>query len=375
MLSCILIVGVALVALFILPASTPRIDRRRYPNSLASLEQVALNASQQWILIRSENTTNPIVLFVHGGPGTSQLGLMRRDTRALEKHFTVVNWDQRGAGKSFAAGRDRAHMTMAQIVDDIIALSSYLTERFHQPNVLLVAHSWGSAVGVLAAAKRPDLFSAYVGIGQMSRSAESELLSYQFTLEQAQARADKSTLAKLRELGPPPYTGRSWRSRFMRQRSILAQYGGEYHGSQVGALGVVLRNVCSREYTMLDRINFFRGILHSLDTLFPELGQTDLFLQVPELEIPVYFCLGRHDREVPSTLSARYFEALKAPSKQLLWFENSSHMPNTEEQEKFNQFMIHTVLPALAEPRGTVRSRGAELAARADASAQALDPG
>jgi pimeloyl-ACP methyl ester carboxylesterase len=174
---------------------------------------------------------------------------MRRDTRALEEHFTVVNWDQRGAGKSFAAGRDRARMSMAQIVDDIIALSSYLAVRFHQPNVLLVGHSWGSAIGVLAASKRPELFSAYIGIGQMSRSSESELLSYQFTLEQAQAHADKSTLAKLRELGPPPYTGRGWRSKFMSQRSVLAQYGGEYHGSQVGAVRVVLRNVCSREYS------------------------------------------------------------------------------------------------------------------------------
>lgn len=348
MLGFILIVGATLlIALFVLPGSTPRIDTRLHPDGLASLEPIMLNGSRQWILIRSQDVANPVVLFVHGGPGTSQLGLMRRSTRALEQHFTVVNWDQRGAGKSLAAGRDRASMNMAQFVDDIIALSSYLAERFQQPNILLVGHSWGSAIAVLAASRCPKLFSAYIGIGQMSRTADSELLSYQFTLAQAQARADRSTLAKLVELGPPPYTGRGWRSKFLTQRSILARYRGEYYGSSVGATGLVLRNVLSREYTMLDRIQFFRGVLRSLDTLLPELGQADLFVQVPELHIPVYFCLGRHDYEVPSTLSAQYFEALKAPYKQLVWFEDSSHLPNVEEREKFDELMVRRVLPAL----------------------------
>lgn len=135
---------------------------------------------------------------------------------------------------------------MAQVVDDVIVLSAYLAERFQQPNILLVGHSWGSAVAVLAASRRPELFSAYIGIGQMSRTADSELLSYQFTLAQAQARADRSTLAKLLELGPPPYTGRGWRSKFLTQRSILARYRGEYYGSSVGATASVWGATTSR---------------------------------------------------------------------------------------------------------------------------------
>ena len=220
-----------LAALFLIPGSTPRMDIRRYPNSLAVLERVPVNDTEQWILIRSESATNPVVLFVHGGPGTSWLTLMRKNTQPLEKYFTVVNWDQRRAGKSFAAGRVDAEMTMGAFVDDLI-----------------------------------------------------------------------------------------------------------------------LRNlVFSREYTMLDRINFFRGVLQSVRALYPELSRIDLFVQVPEVKIPVYFCLGRHDYEVPSVLSAKYFEALKAPRKQLVWFERSAHLPNTEEKDKFNEFMIKTVLPRLSE--------------------------
>jgi pimeloyl-ACP methyl ester carboxylesterase len=203
---------------------------------------------------------------------------------------------------------------------------------------------------MLAASKNPDLFSAYIGIGQMSRMAESELLSYEWTLEQAQTAKDQPSIKRLTEMGPPPYTGRDWRSKFMTERRILGKHGGEYYGSKSGAFGIVLKNlVFSREYTMLDRFNFFRGVLQSVDALYPELSRTDLFLAVPELKMPVYFCLGRHDYEVPSVLSARYFEALRAPRKRLIWFESSAHLPNSEEKDKFNEFMINTVLPALPE--------------------------
>ncbi len=255
------LVVAALATLFLLRGSTPGIDARLHPDSLAVLEQVPVNGTRQWVLIRSENVAHPVVLFVHGGPGTSQLTLMRRNTRALEKHFTVVNWDQRGAGKSFRAGGDRAGMHMGQFVDDIVALSSHLAKRFHTDKILLVGHSWGSAIGMIAAARRPDLFSAYVGIGQTSNTAASELLSYGWTLEQAQRAADTSSVDKLTTIGPPPYTSSNWRSKFLTQRRVLAKYGGEYYRSRSGAFGVVLKNlVFSREYTMVDRLNFFRGV-------------------------------------------------------------------------------------------------------------------
>jgi pimeloyl-ACP methyl ester carboxylesterase len=343
------VVAAALVALFIIPGSTPRIDSRAHPNGLATLEPVAVNDSRQWVLIRSEHVKNPIVLFVHGGPGTSQLTLMRHNTQPIEKHFTVVNWDQRRAGKSFTAGSDDTRMKMRQFVDDTIDLSSYLARRFQNDRILLVGHSWGSAIGMLAVSKRPDLFAAYVGIGQVSRVAESELLSYNWTLEQARRAADGPSIRQLTEMGPPPYAG-DWRSKLLTERRLVGRFGGEYYGSKYGAFGVVLKNlVISREYTLIDRLNFFRGIFQSLDALFPELARTDLFAEVPEVKIPVYFCLGRHDHEVPSVLSAKYFEALRAPEKQLVWFDNSAHMVNTEERDKFNQFMVDTVLPALRQ--------------------------
>jgi alpha/beta hydrolase family protein len=239
----VVVVAVGLAALFLIPGSTPRIDIRRYPNSLAVLEQVPVNNTLQWILSRSESATNPVVLFVHGGPGTSWLTLMRKNTQPLEKYFTVVNWDQRRAGKSFAAGHDDAEMTIGAFVDDLIALSSDLARRFHKNKILLVGHSWGSVIGVIAASRRPDLFSAYIGIGQMSRMASI-----------TRARVER-----------------------------LASYSGI---------------LCFRANTPC------------------------------------------------STASTSFAEA---PRKQLVWFERSAHLPNTEEKDKFNEFMITTVLPTLPE--------------------------
>jgi pimeloyl-ACP methyl ester carboxylesterase len=344
------VVVLAVAALLLSPGHTPKIKRAGRSHGrvgVAELAKVVIGDSEQWVMIRSENVDNPILLFVHGGPGTSQLTLMRNNTQPIERHFTVVNWDQRGAGKSYDAASDRSRMHMDQFVSDLIELTRYLEQRFDKKKITLVGHSWGSAIGLLAASNRPDLFNASVGIGQVSNMAESERISSDWTLRQAEAANDRDSMAKLKEIGPPSYTG-EWRSKSMTQRRILGAYGGEYHGSNGGAFGVVIKNlVFSTEHTLIDRINFFRGSFDSVDLLLPELLDVDFFAQVPQLYVPVWFMLGRHDYEVPSVLSEQYFDALKAPAKTLFWFENSAHLPNTEERELFNRTLVESVLPAV----------------------------
>ncbi len=312
---------------------------------IAELTKIKLGGSEQWILIRSENIDNPIILFVHGGPGTSQLTLIRKNTQELEKYFTVVNWDQRGAGKSYNAIKDKSRMNLEQFVSDVNELSEKLLKRFNKGKLILVGHSWGSAISMFAVSQQPELYSAYIGIGQISNVLQSEKISYEWTLQQASKANDASSVKKLTEMGNPPYTG-DWLRKFLTQRRILGKYGGEFYGSKIGAFGVVIKNlIFSAEYILIDWIDFFRGIMESVKLLTPELLKVNLFEQVPELKVPVWFMLGRHDYEVPSVLSAKYFDALQAPEKTLFWFENSSHMPNTEERELFNRILIDKVLP------------------------------
>jgi pimeloyl-ACP methyl ester carboxylesterase len=348
MLITLFIFAALVIILFYLPGYTPKIKTANaisIQKSISSLEKITINNSIQWILIRSQNIDNPILLYVHGGPGTSQLTLNKNNTIPLEKYFTIVNWDQRGAGKSYHAIKDTGRMNINQFVSDIIELTLYLENRFGKNKITLVGHSWGTVISTLAASKRPDLFNAYIGIGQMSNMLESEKISYQWTLQQSESAGDSASVKKLTQSGPPPYTG-NWKSKFMSERRILGMYGGEYYGSNKGAFVPVLNSlIFSTEYTLPDRINFFRGILGSSDLIFPELMKVNLFNQAPHLDVPVWFMLGRHDYEVPSILSEQYFNFLNAPAKNIIWFENSSHMPNTEERDLFNKIMVEKVLP------------------------------
>jgi pimeloyl-ACP methyl ester carboxylesterase len=344
-------IGIVLAVRFALPAGTPRIGGKRgasSQNSVARLEKLRIGGSDQWILVRSEDVDNPIVLFLHGGPGTSQLTSNRRNTRRLERFFTVVNWDQRGAGKSYAAMNDAARMTIDQFVEDTRELTLYLLKRFNQPRLVLVGHSWGSVIGVLTASRYPELYSCYVGIGQVVKPEEGERVSYQWTLDRARERGDQRAIDALVGIGPPPYAG-DWRKKVVTERRYVARFGGEVHGSANGALGPVLRGlVFSHEYTLTDRINFFRGVLGSMRLLWPQLMEVDLSRTTTELEVPVFFAEGRHDWEAPSEIAERYFHVLQAPSKELVWFEGSAHMPNTEERNRFTGMMVEKVLPIAA---------------------------
>jgi pimeloyl-ACP methyl ester carboxylesterase len=341
----------------VVPAGTPRIRRNGAAGparSIAMLEEVRIGGSDQWILVRSEDIDNPIVLFLHGGPGTSQLTSNRRNTRQLERFFTVVNWDQRGAGKSYGAIRDAGRMNIDQFVQDTRELTLYLLETFHKDRLVLVGHSWGTVIGALTVSKYPQLYHCYMGIGQIGNMAEGEAASYQWTLDQARRHNDKRAIEALVRIGPPPYTG-DWQKATITERRYVARFGGEVHASRNGAFPLVLSSLLfSREYTLADRCNFFRGILASMRLLWPQLLDVDLFERVPEMRVPVFFIEGRYDRECPAEIAERYFDSIRAPFKELIWFDGSAHMPNAEEQDLFNKIMVEKVLPIAASTKTEV---------------------
>lgn len=352
MISLLAIALVALLAvvaaLFVLPGTTAPITDawgRIVPGSVAELEMVPLGGVPQGLLVRGRSVTNPVLLFLHGGPGTSELGMLRTyNLPALEEHFTVAVWDQRGAARSFAAIDPASGMTVEQLLADTRELVELLRRRFRQERIYLAGHSWGSLLGALTVHRHPELFHAYVGIGQAVNMLEGERISWDWTLAQAQKAGDARSVAKLRKIGRPPYTG-DLRSKVITQRAILGKYGGEVHGNPRGGLPVVLSTLLKTlEYGWRDRFNFFRGIFATMRLMWPQILELDLVRQAPELKVPVYFLEGRHDYEAPSILAERYFEVLQAPRKALVWFERSAHFVNTEEPEAFNRFFVERLL-------------------------------
>ncbi|MGB7210561.1 MAG: alpha/beta hydrolase [Pyrinomonadaceae bacterium] len=344
---------ISICVLLLIPAYTSSIKDSHgqvVQGSIASLEKVNLGNAEQWILIRGFDTTKPIILFLHGGPGTSVMGLYKKYTAELEKHFVVVLWDQRGAGKSFAAHQPDSDMNINQFVSDACQLTEKLCHRFKQKKIFLLGHSWGSVIGILAVQKHPELYHAYIGMGQVANMQKNELISYEWTLEQAQKANDEGVVKTLVNIGKPPYKGDDWQKKMTKQRQYLGKYGGELYGSSKGAIPLVIKSLIgTTEYTLLDKVNFFRGSSISTHLLWNELMTVNLEEWASHLKVPLYFMLGKHDYEVPFMLAEQYFKMLEAPSKELIWFENSAHFPITEENGKFNDFLINHVLKAVTD--------------------------
>jgi len=311
------------------------------PNGIESMEKVTLGGVEQWILIRGWDKSNPVLLHLHGGPGAADISMARFFDRELEKHFVMVHWDQRGAGKSYSPKIPKDSMTIGQLVEDTRELTERLRKRFNTPKIYLVGHSWGSELGTFTVSRYPELYYAYVGIGQVVHNSEAEEISYQFALDMAKESGHQEAMRELQEIGAPPY---NHHDKILVQRKWLEHFGGVSH-IKIAFNDLIKMGLTSPDYSLLDGVGFFRGQVFSPDCLWEETMKTNLFESVPRIEVPVYFFTGRYDYNTPFELAERYYRQLEAPrGKQLIWFENSGHMIPYEEPEKYSDMLINKVL-------------------------------
>ncbi len=305
-----------------------------------TLETVRLGGVDQWIQIRGHDRTRPLLLFLHGGPGFPQMPFAHLNA-ALERDFVVVQWDQRGAGKSYSWSIPDDSMRVAQFVADAHELTETLLRRFGAQKCFLVAHSWGSLFGAQLVARYPELFHAYVGIGQAVNLPQTTQVLYDFALHSAQREGNTQAVAELRRIGPPPH--RDADHRFMEK--WVDHYAEKEHPSLSRAWMMELA-LESPVYSWADLIRIPLGFRYSYGKLWREIFyRTDLFAAAPRIDVPVYFFLGRHDTVVTSEVAQRYFNALDAPrGKRIVWFENSGHFPHFAEAERYRQVMTEQVL-------------------------------
>lgn len=313
--------------------------------SIAEIAYRRLGGIEQWVLIRGESVANPPLILLHGGPGLSETVLFRCFNAPLEKSFTVVYWDQRGAGKSFDRTIPPSSMTVEQFVADLDELVDAVCRRVGKRKVAIFGHSWGSALGVLYAARFPDKVAAYVGSGQIGDAAAGEAASYSFALAEAGRRGKRTLVKKLRSIGPPPHGA----EKLFAQRMTLSRLEGGTRPKALWKLGRAL--LVGRETSILDLPSTMRGFRFSLGAMWTEASRLNLTELVPALQMPAFFFLGRNDHWVPSEISVRYIDALAAPSKRLVWFEDSGHEPFVDEPAKFNALMAELVRPSLLADR------------------------
>ncbi len=342
----VIIVSIGLItgtAKLLRPRTSPFHDS---DNSIAEIMALNMGGIKQGIIIRGEDRNNPLLLFLHGGPGLAETGLFLHYNRELEKNFVVVYWDQRGAGRSYHFALEDRPMTIAQFVADIHELVNYLRPRFQKEKVYLVAHSWGTLIGMLAVERYPELFHAYVGTGQVANMPEGERLSYEFVLQKARKERNEKAISELEAIGKP-LNGvyRNGLKGTDIQRKWLIHFGGAAYGHKNWNHFIKIL-LFTDEYNLLNRIGLFRGMyLSAKDEMVEhEFLRFNLMEIVPQVKVPVYFVLGRYDYQIPSLLAAEYFQHLQAPHKELVWFEYSAHSPCFEEAEKFNRLIVERVL-------------------------------
>jgi pimeloyl-ACP methyl ester carboxylesterase len=327
-------VGLALVGLgvalylWFTPGRTSAIRR---PNSIASLERIRLGGLDQCILIRGNDSSLPVLLFLHGGPGMPAMYLAHAFQRELEKEFVVVQWDRRGAGKSYREDIGST-LTTEQLIADTVELTNSLRARFHQDKIYLVGHSWGTYLGMLVIARYPELYHAYVGIGQLARSSPIARIQDEYIRQSARRMGDQAAIKELEEKGASV------------RETLLFQFGGEIRNAK-SFMPLLLTGLAAPEYSLRDARNIPKGVsLYSRNFVYNSISG-DLMDAITQVEIPVYFFTGRYDYTDPFALTEEYFSKIKAPEKHLVWFEESAHFPFYEEPVAFARQM-HGVLNA-----------------------------
>jgi pimeloyl-ACP methyl ester carboxylesterase len=340
---------IMLAVLIALPARTPPIraaDGQPVPGSIAELASVTLGGKEQAILIRAADPTKPVLLYLSGGPGQSDLGWSRVYFSELTRDFVVVGWDQRGAGKSYAALDPTDTWTLEQAVSDTIELTEYLRARFDAPKIYLMGESWGTVLGVLAVQRRPDLYYAWIGSGQMVSPHATDRLLYYDLLDYA-ARTDNTALAaQLRGYGEPPYADMYAYGVVIGYYDVLYRpYTPPQAYLERGAAARMgpLRNM-AEEYTLVEKVNVVRGLLDMGSVLYPQLGGVDFRRDAQHLAVPVYILDGEAELTARRDLMLEWYAALDAPIKRRYSFPNAAHAVAFEEFGALQRIMTEVVL-------------------------------
>lgn len=337
----------ALAALLLLAgSSSARSAPPIAPVAVRSSETLRVDGAELFLLTRGGDRRAPVLLWLHGGPGAAERPLLRHFNGALEAEFVVAYWDQRGAGRSFDPKADPRALTVARHLADLERVVAHLKRSLGQERIALVGHSWGGALGLLYARDHPGDVAALAVVAPLVSARESQQAEYEFVRDEASQRADQAVLRHLREIGPPPWADAA---KLLAVERVADGYGAVFH-RRPNRLSVVLRALLGGLVAPWEIPRLIRANEVSLQAMQAELLGIDLARSVPAVEVPVFFLLGRHDRHADARIAARFFARLRAPHKELLWFEESAHNVPFEEPERFNAALAGALRSVRAEP-------------------------
>ncbi len=316
------------------------------PNGVEKLIAVPINGTSQWLSIRGRDKRNPILLCIHGGPGSPEMPTAWTIDSPWEDYFTVVQWDQRGAGKTYAANDPKsveAGMTINQMTDDAAEVTRYLEREYGKWKIFVLGHSWGSILGLELAQKHPELLYAYIGVGQPVSSERNEKDGFSFALAQAKATHNADAERELTALEPWPGDMKTLSmQKIGTERKWVSYFGGIAYGRTNQAFEDV--SDLTPDYTQHDLDAANDGSAFSILHLLPQLETVD-FTQVTHFKCPIFLFEGRHDYGTSHLAAAEWFQHITAPEKKLVWFDYSAHLVTDEQPGKFLVHLVTDVRP------------------------------
>lgn len=286
---------------------------------------VKIGGVMQWITIRGRDRNNPVLLVLHGGPGGSAEAESWYFRAGWEDYFTVVQWDQRGAGKTYAANdpaKVAPTLSFERMVADASEVVDHLRRRLHRDRIIVVGHSWGSLLGLTLAKRRPDALAAYVGMGQVIDMPDNEKASYHSVLAQARAIGDAQAVKELEAIAPYPPAGPPPINKLIVERKWVAKLGDIWGG--VDGDPELPISILSPDGGLADLLS--PAAEYSTNHLLAELfTQIDMRKNGVDYQVPIFFFAGSRDLGAPAAVAKAYFDTIKAPAKAFLTFPGAGH--------------------------------------------------
>lgn len=320
-----------------IPARTPAAGER----GIAELDRIDAGGHRLGVLIRGADRTAPVLLFVPGAPGGSEMGAARRHLAALEHRFVLVTLDRRGGGASYPELDPTATMTLDNAVADVIAVTEVLRRRFGQQKIYLLGHSGGSLLSVLAVQRRPELYAAYIGTGQAVDLPASDRIGYDDILAWARSTGRDPLVRELTDLGPPPYRDvYAYEPIMLYQNEVHPYEGAQDPFDSIGA----------SEFTLLQKAHTINAVLDTWNVLYPRMQGIDLRRDVPELKVPVYFVQGEHELRGLAALFTPWYETVRAPVKELTVVPATGHRTLFEQPQRLAEVLDRVLKQTRGSP-------------------------
>jgi pimeloyl-ACP methyl ester carboxylesterase len=314
------------------------------PNGINEKLYVKLGGIDQYVEIRGQDRNNPVLLVLHGGPGASLVPITYKLFLPLEKHFTVVNWDQRGAGRTFGRNgvAEAPTMRLDRMAQDGIELAEFLRGRLHKGKIGILAASDGSTFGLMIAKRRPDLLYAYVGTGQVISVQDSYKETYEVALDAARRDRNDKAVAEILAAGPPPWPSRASGDASSKWLSHYSPTSEKVFTAESHIIPLILT---APDFSFRDFTNMLDGIAFTEKNLLGEFENFDIRKQGLDYQTSMVFIQGDEDHRTPTHIVKSFLDSVSAPHKELIILPGGAHTAALALPDLFTKAMVEHVRP------------------------------